>query len=263
MSAETAVFVEDLSTLTDLEGSYDRVYVGNEFCDKRMPAAEEVLAVYAYCEERGLPMTYVTPILTPTKTDEMRANLDALESVAADVELVVNDWGVYAMATDRGFADLVAGRVLSRQKRDPTVSHLQGETDVDLREDADAVSDRVLEHFQKSVLDAPYSRAHLEERGVGRVELDVLTQGVSDADVGLSASLYYPWTFVTVRRWCRESSSAPLCNEACSDRLTSLDNRPVMPELLYRKNNVVFTYTETVPEVPAVDRTVYLPEPIN
>lgn len=264
MSVESAVFVDDLSTLDDVDDDFDRLYFGNEFCDKRLPSSTDVLSAHEVAERRGMDFTYVTPILTPTKVDEVSSILDSLESIGADVELIFNDWGVFSMADDRDvFDSLIAGRVMSRQKRDPTVSHLTDGGTVNLRDEGRRVSETVLEHFRKSSINAPYSRSHLADRGIDRVELDVLTQGVYDEAIQFSASLYYPWNFVTVKRWCRESTTTPLCNEACDETMYSLDNRPVMPQMLYRMNNVVFMYNEEVPDVSYVDREVFVPEPIN
>ncbi|MFW5918973.1 MAG: hypothetical protein ACOCSP_02225 [archaeon] len=264
MSVESAVFVDDLSVLDELDDDFDRLYFGNEFCDKRLPEASEVRAARDEADRRGVDFSYVTPIVTPTKLEAVEEILTTLESIGADDELIFNDWGVYALADDLGaFDSLVAGRVLSRQKRDPTVTHLTDGGSVLVDEEGRRVSERVLEHFQKSSVNAPYSRSHLAERGIDRVELDVLSQGVYDEDISFSASLYYPWNFLTVKRWCRESTTTPLCNEACEETVYSLDNQPVMPETLYRKNNAVFVYNETVPDVSYVDREVFVPDPIN
>lgn len=264
-SVESAVFVDDVATVTDLDREFDRVYFGNEFCDKRLPSPDEVRAAYEYCRGRDLPMTLVTPIVTPTKTGEVRALFEELRDVAEEVEVVFNDWGVYRLADEFGaFEDLVAGRVLSQQKRDPVVSHLSDgpEGSVELSDD-EAVVDGVADHFKKSVVNVPYVREHLSKLGVDRVEMDVLTQGVYDEDIAFSGSIYYPWNYVAVRRWCQESTSAPLCDECCDSVVYTLDNRPVTPEPLYRQNNVVFTYNEAVPDVEYVDREVFVPEPIN
>ncbi|MFB6093660.1 MAG: hypothetical protein ABEJ77_01795 [Halanaeroarchaeum sp.] len=263
MSVESAIFVDDLETLDAVDRDVDRLYYGNEFCDKRLPDPDDVVAALDRADREGLSFTYVTPILTPTKVEALDAILDRLEAAGGADELVFNDWGAYAMTEGRSVGEPVAGRVLSRQKRDPTVEHLTGETDVPLRADGSAVAETTLEHFQKSVLNASYARDHFRRRGVDRVELDVLTQGIFDEDVDLGASLYHPWNYVTVKRWCHESTTAPLCNEACEDTVYTLDNRPVMPRKLYRHNNVVFCYTEDVPEVSSVDRSVFVPEPIN
>lgn len=264
MNVESAVFVDDLSTLDDTDDDFDRLYFGNEFCDKRLPSPNEVRTAYDAAEDRGMEFTYVTPIVTPTRLDAVHSILESLESMGATAELVFNDWGVYTMADDLGvFDSLVAGRVMSRQKRDPTVSHLTDGGTVDLSDEGKRVSETVLEHFQKSIINTPYARSHLAGRGIDRIELDVLAQGVYDEAIDFDASLYYPWNFVTVKRWCRESTAPPLCNEACDETVYSLDNQPVMPQMLYRKNNVVFMYNEEIPDVSYVDREVFVPEPVN
>lgn len=262
MSVESAVFTDKKSTLETLDDEYDRVYFGNEFCDKRLPGPEEVTEVYDYCTDIGVDMTLVTPIMTPTKTSEFEKILESVQPVAPDLELVFNDWGVYEMASELGgFEDLVAGRTLSGQKRGPAVSHLSGDSDVQLQDGGEPVTEGVTEHFKKSIVNVPYARDHLEELDVGRIELDILSHDMYEEDVEFSASIYYPWNYVTVKRWCEESKSAPLCNEDCDNVVYSLDNRPATPELLYRKNNVIFTYNEDVPELDYVDREVFIPDP--
>ncbi len=264
MSAESAVFVEHKATLDDLEDDYDRVYFGNEFCDKRLPRPREVRDVYDYCSANGLEMTFVTPIMTPTKTSEIADLLDELCPIASDLELVFNDWGVYQMADERGrFEDLIAGRIFSGQKRGPSISHLSGDSDVQLQDEGRSAGDEALDHFQKSTVNVPYARDHFAELGVDRVELDILTHGMYDEDIDFSASVYYPWNFVSVRRWCQESTSAPLCDRNCDENVYVLDNQPAMPEKLYRKNNVIFTYNDDVPDTDYLDRTVFMPDPVN
>ncbi|MFB6151806.1 MAG: hypothetical protein ABEJ40_08380 [Haloarculaceae archaeon] len=264
MSAESAVFVDDLATLRELDGEYDRVYFGNEFCDKRMPDPEAVTGVYEYCEDRGLATTLVTPIMTPTKESEMAALFEHVGSTGMDVELVFNDLGAYDLAEEVGAFDrMAAGRVLSGQKRGPAVDALSGDGGVELQEGGEPVTDQVNEHFEKSVVNVPYARDHFDEMGVDRVELDVLSHGMYDETIDFSASVYYPWTYVSVKRWCRESTSVPLCDENCPDVVQTLDNRPATPELLYRKNNVIFTYTDDVPDLNYVDREVFMPDPVN
>ncbi|MFB6085942.1 MAG: hypothetical protein ABEJ84_03920 [Halodesulfurarchaeum sp.] len=264
MSVETAVFTDDVSTLAALEEDYDRVYFGNEFCDKRLPDPEAVTDAYDYCTEQGLDMTLVSPIMTPMKTSAVESILEAVEPFTSDLELVFNDWGVYQLATEFGdFEDLVAGRTMSGQKRAPEVSHLTGDTDITLEDGGAVVTDGVREHFKKSIVNVPYARDHLEDLGVGRIELDVLSHDMYDEDVQFSTSIYYPWNFVTVKRWCQESTSAPLCDENCADVVFSLDNQPVTPERLYRMNNAIFTYNEDVPDLSYVDREVFIPDPVN
>jgi hypothetical protein len=264
MSVESAVFTDDIDTLETLDEEYDRVYFGNEFCDKRLPDPQEVTQVYDYCTDNGLDMTLVTPIMTPMKTSEIEDIFAAVEPVAGDLELVFNDWGVYEMATEfGGFEALVAGRTLSGQKRAPEVSHLSGETDIKLEDGGDVVTEGVNEHFKKSIVNVPFARDHLEELGVGRMEIDALSHDMFDEDIQFSTSIYYPWNFVTVKRWCQESTSAPLCDENCADVVYSLDNQPVTPERLYRMNNAIFTYNEDVPDLSYVDREVFMPDPVN
>lgn len=264
MSVESAVFVEHRATLEELDDDYDRVYFGNEFCDKRLPRPGAVRDVYDYCSANGLAMTLVTPIVTPTKTSEIAALFDELRPIAPDLELVFNDWGVYRMADERGiFEDLIAGRIFSGQKRGPSVSHLDGDSDVDLQAEGRSARDGALDHFRKSVVNVPYARDHLVELGVDRVELDVLAQGLYDEPIEFSTSIYYPWNFVSVRRWCQESTSAPVCDRNCDENLYVLDNRPAMPEKIYRKNNVIFTYNDDVPDADYLDRTVFMPDPVN
>jgi hypothetical protein len=190
---ERAVFVADLDRLPPPGEVADRLYLGSEFCAWRLPSEQELGAAVAAAASRRLRFSLVTPFL-----DEpgLLRVLDLVRALPPEpgVEIVVNDLGLLeALVADGTRRTLVAGRLLTRQRRGPGFQSF-GEATAAARE-----------ALRGSALDSPaFVELLLGTYGVRRFELDDLVQGVAVPELppGVSLSLYRPYLLVTATRNC-------------------------------------------------------------
>ena len=109
-------------------GSLDRLYVGSNFCSQyflRQPARLWREA-FALCRREDVPATLVVPVFSQKDLAAGKARLDELMRENADVidELTVNDVGMLARCHDRYGLPLNAGRLFSKEPRDPRYAEL-------------------------------------------------------------------------------------------------------------------------------------------
>ena len=190
---EQAVFIADLDLLPPPGERYDRLYLGSEFCHWRLPDPRELHRAQRESRERGMAFSLVTPFLTETG---LRRALALVLDLPADggTEVVVNDLGLLEAIAGAGWkGTLVAGRLLTRQRRGPGF------------QDPVGASPDALAALRGSALDSPAFVAWLGDAyGVRRFELDDLVQGVAIGSLpeGVHLSLYRPYLLVTATRNC-------------------------------------------------------------
>ncbi len=190
---ERAVFVPDLDRLPAPGEVCDRLYLGSEFCAWRMPGEQELRAALAVAKRSVMGFSLVTPFLDEPGLTRALSLVRALPDDPT-IEVIANDLGLIEALRAAGWrGSLVAGRLLSRQRRGPGFQSFG-----DIPPQASAA-------LRGSALDAPAFVELLRSGyGVKRFELDDLVQGVSvpalPADVSLS--LYRPYLLVTATRNC-------------------------------------------------------------
>jgi hypothetical protein len=219
---ERAVFVPDLDRLPPPGERYDRLYLGSEFCVRRLPQERELRAALAQAERRGMSFTLVTPFLDEPGLARTLDLVRSLPDVPA-IEVVANDLGLLEALREAGWkGTLVAGRLLTRQRRGPGFQSF-GDVPVD-----------AAEALRGSALDSPAFVALLADGyGVRRFELDDLVQGtaVPTLPQGIRLSLYRPWLLVTATRNCPwvfdgRSWDRDHCARPCRGRLLRLIPEP-------------------------------------
>ncbi|CAA7600316.1 Hypothetical protein DEACI_0969 [Acididesulfobacillus acetoxydans] len=172
---------------------FSRLYFGQEFCEKALPAAGELEEVLAAAHAAGLAFTLVTPYVTETALARSEELLERLVRLAPRAEVVVNDWGLLYLLS-RKFPTLVPvlGRLMNKILRDPRLSGYRlGKGEVSTP-------------FQMSYLAGPAMQTLLEEFKVRRIELDYPPQGLDPhlPDWGYRSSLYVPLAVITTGRIC-------------------------------------------------------------
>ena len=190
---ERAVFIPDLERLPPPGESYDRLYLGSEFCVWRLPGAREVHEAHAAAGRRGMGFSLVTPFLDEPGLTRTLALVRALPEDPA-VEVVANDLGLVESLRGAGWrGTLVAGRLLTRQRRGPGFQPFG------------SVPPEAAAALRGSALDSPaFVELLASAYGVKRFELDDLVQGVSVPDLPryVRLSLYRPYLLVTATRNC-------------------------------------------------------------
>jgi len=255
---QRAVYISKIETLSELSGSYDRLYFGTEFCEHLLPTVKALKRAQKEALDRDWQFTLVTPYVT----DAGLARLEKLLPLLSEGdEVVVNDWGVLDwLAADFPQLTALLGRLLTKQKRGPRIMNV-----------VDIVPPAMLSHFRRSNVDTPHLHNWLiKKMNVARFELDYPLQGIERrADV--PASLYTPWMYVSTTRLCltnhcenRTQSLRAIftCDHACQRHAFTLKH-PNMPATLHLAGNTIFVRRDDLPanmEELGIDRLVIMPE---
>ncbi len=259
---EQALYITRLDRLGAWEPDFSRLYFGQEFCERLLPSPQDLEQAVQFTLQRGLGFTFVTPYVTQSGLENVSRRLTELERMLPGAEVVFNDYGVWNVLRARHRSLVpVMGRLLNRMKRGPRLM---------------AVIDRLpattVEYFRNSALGVPHLREFIKSRGVMRVELDNLLQGMDLPLRELDTSLYYPWAFIATTRLCmtagcdRPDAAERLgifpCGHECRRYSFILENE-IMPVLLVRKGNTIFFQNDELPpDLPAsgISRIVLEPE---
>ncbi len=244
---EKALFVEDSSQLNQHRKPFSRIYFGTEFCERLLPSIKDFLAVKKFCEGADAKLSFVTPYLTDSG---LRRVLPLVRLLSASDELVLNDYGLLCAAEDTK-ARLVAGRLLNRQYRDPRI--------VSFRK---SVPKEFLRHLRQSHASSKQFQKFLLQRGIARIELDNLAQGIAtNLGSGMQASLYIPFVFVSTSRMCLTANCDKIsfhnmigvlpCSKECLRYQFVLKSR-LFSERLFLFGNTLFFKNDRLPKESAL-----------
>lgn len=220
---------------------FTRIYCGAEFCVNRLPSAPMAAAVAAMCGDSGLKFTLVLPPVYDTsfsRVDRMVAMM------RPGTEIVINDWAMLDTVVAAGCVP-VMGRALNRLVRDPRIG-------------AEGRTLEQLEFLQTSQAHVPMVRAFLKERGIVRVELDNVRQGLAPLpDDGIGASLYTPWALISVSRFCGPAYAAHCPGKPCFATRTFVEGVPMIAD-----GTCTFWFCAGMPrEMDGIDRLVHVTGP--
>ncbi|MEM2465273.1 MAG: hypothetical protein QXL85_06645 [Candidatus Bathyarchaeia archaeon] len=261
---EQAIYLTKVSQLKYLGTEFSRIYFGNEFCERLLPGLEDLEKVINFVFRMELEFTFLTPYVTNRGLKSLISLLDIIAQECPNSEVVFNDYGVLRVLLNT-YSSLkpVMGRLLNRMKRGPRLMNF-----------IEALPETTIKYFRSSSIDTPEFSNFLLSKGIRRIELDNLLQGI-DLNLrkfGISASLYVPYAYVTTTRICLaincdEHGKEDIvgifpCKRECQKYTFYLNNR-VMPVTLIRKGNTVFFKNEKIPsnlDSMGVDRIVYEPE---
>ncbi len=232
---ERAIFLTDAEGIPS--GDWSRLYYGAEFCPWRFPITDNLIKAIHTAHQAGLPITITTPVLNEAFLPRFKKQLeDILPLLDADDEILASDLGTIRMVR-RLSKDLsvVAGRVLSGQKRGPRI------LDLDLQ-------DAELDYFRQGRWYQTESRKFLEEQGVTRVELDNLLQGIAPLPEPLVGSLHLPYAMVTSSRNCpvRAPGEYGPCSGGCDEVFKLTTSQTTVP--LFQAGNTQFLQNQHLPE---------------
>lgn len=254
---ERAVFVADLDRLPPAPEPWDRLYLGSEFCVWRLPDERGLREALAAAAGRGAALSLVTPFLDEPGLERTLALAQGLPEVSA-TEIVANDLGLLEALRAAGWGGtLVAGRLLTRQRRGPGFQQY-----------GDPPPDAATA-LRSSALDSPaFVDLLVSTYGVRRFEIDDLVQGIGvpnlPADVRLS--LYRPYLLVTATRNCpwifdgRSWDRSRGCARPCRGQALRLDPVEVPGRPLLLGGCAQFLeHRSDAPPPPGVDRIIWQP----
>jgi hypothetical protein len=260
---ERALYLTGLdSPHRDLLADYDRLYYGAEFCEIKIPDPKETAAAIVLARQTGADFTLVTPYVTDRGLKALAEVFEILPKEAG-LEVIFNDYGALRLLKMiRPEIPAVLGRLLSNQKRGFGISSRSGDADEGL-----------VREWRHSGADTNVVREYLEAQGVVRIELDNIVQGIaSDLSLSpLSASLYYPYGYVTTTRYCPwafDGQTWPNLGGVCSRRCLQgiiEEKAEIFNRDLFLAGNAQFFRNDAVPSEAelagmGIDRVVFEPD---
>lgn len=240
--------------------SFHRLYFGQEFCERLIPTKSTLDKALAFAGEKSVNFTLLTPFVSEDWLAKWENILETLYSQKPESEVVINDLGIYHLIRERfpRFTK-VLGRLLTKQKRGPRILRMEGK-----------VPDQMIEHFRRFNADVPHLAKFYKELGFDRVELDNTLQGIR-RDSDTTASLYFPYIYVSTTRMCltnqsddrKESMRAIFpCKRECMNIHFTIEHNEI-PVPVTISGNTQFIRSEKLPPSPEglyIDRLVYEPE---
>ncbi|TDW06134.1 hypothetical protein B0G66_101569 [Bacillus badius] len=227
-----------------------RIIFGSEFCQHRLPTVRAVNKALDYCWKNGLEFSFATSYMHEEKFQELADILAVLNEQVKkhekNIEIIVNDWGVY-FYTKKRFPelDLVIGRLLNKSIRDPRVAHYYNESNA---------PEEGKEFFKKTGL---FSQSFRQFLGNGRVtgfEFDQLIQGnsLSEEEAEQTIGLHFPFGCTASGSACMvgfiDQNKAdkfrgdPECKQQCQRYVFELKNKRHldMRNRVFQKGNSAF-----------------------
>ena len=209
---ERALFT---NTLKKVNKEVNRIYFGNEFCENLIPSLVNLKNAYSFFSRLKKKFTLVTPYITNRGIKRLRPLLAFLDNQGAAAEVVFNDWGVFKLIKEH-FGNLtpVAGRLLSKQRRDPRMLKILQGTQVSTGKQLmdkktkiillpKPIPNTLCEHFQSSVVDTPFFQKFLIAEGIGRIEIDNLIWEMRfHQNKKIALSIYFPYGYISTTRAC-------------------------------------------------------------
>jgi hypothetical protein len=204
-------------------GSYQRLYIGDEFCERRLPTPALLAKAVGWAEANGRKITLVTPSLSDEGLQRLSELLDLLgDKKSEKFEVVINDFGGLSLLNSR-----YKGRFL------PVLGRLLMPKSLSMTSGVDVFRE-FLEFTRKW--------------GITGLEFNTLPFSESlqsqMAEYGLASHLYLPYRFMAVTRFCtcvngyalnyrdatREAKSGRArtphcCNRGCIDHFSVMTGK--------------------------------------
>ncbi len=243
-----------------------RIYFGAEFCQWRLPSPKTLSNALAAADKIGSPFTLLTPWVTDAGIKKLGKLFSVLRDEAPKSEVVINDMGALVLLCDE-FPELspVLGRVLIRQRRCPRVPGIINNLPPEGRE-----------IYMRAGAEDPVSAKLLRRYKIRRMELDYPLQGleIDLRETRLKASVYTPYAFVTLTRYCPASFDGRMwqafsrsgCRlKGCNKNILELNGpahpgRPASDTPLLMRGNAQFVVNPCLPAMlpDGIDRITYM-----
>ncbi|MBN2547420.1 MAG: hypothetical protein JXB50_16570 [Spirochaetes bacterium] len=234
----------------------ERIYFGNETCEWLIPGLDDVQKALKICQKEDYQFTFVTPFITQKGLKKLIPVLEFLNK-QENIEVVFNDYGMLHLIETQ-FTNLipVIGRLLIKMKRDPRFSKCRFSAASIQNLNINNIIDNQTAALQLNSIDNPVYQEFLKGKGVTRLGIDTLPQGInlkelyrnSKPNLKFPIDIYWPWTYVTCSRSCFIRDTAAhsryhvLTNEpcplSCKDFECILESDKEMQETIIRGNTV-------------------------
>ncbi|MDD5772277.1 MAG: hypothetical protein PHX78_02275 [bacterium] len=231
---EKAVYFSNVAFLNKIKikNNLSRIYFGDEFCPFHLPKKDELELVLDYVKKHKLQFTFVTSWLT----DEVFEKVEKLIKILPEnSEVVINDYSLLSLDRNKYKFVPILGRLLNGQIRGLRLDYEK------------RTSKNILEHSRGSQPQTGLLADFYKERGINRIELDNLPQGIKTnfKNMDFHGSLYYPYGYITVTRFCPYVViknrfgiifSIKRCNKACQQFGLTIENKEVDKKIFVKGN---------------------------
>lgn len=244
---ELAKQIYKISEIDCLEGKYQRIYYGNQFCSHLIPNKEQIKKVYSGCKDKKIELTLVLPYIIEENFSQLIHILDYMYENKMKCELVINDWGLmeYLKNNFENYFQMVLGNLLNKCKKSPAIDNIYHHLNV-----------RQQEVLSSSSASSTIFIDLLKRYGIYRVEFENLMQGndIKD-DFPLEKTLHYPYVFVSTARKCitelviqdKDYFDIVHCDHSCSNTKLYLKNNVWNKDMIL-KGNTYFYENKQFPE---------------
>ena len=179
---------------------FSRVYVGDEFCENRLPDITELVKIRRFCEEHHLGLTLLTPPLTDLGIEKCRPLFEYISENLPIAEVVANDMGVL-LFLKKYFPrlSLSMGRLMNKGFKDPRLQ---------VGDKTAFLSEEVHQLLNEGTFDQQNVINMALKLSVNRMERDLLpyAEQMEGRCRQISQSVYFPFGYVTTGRVCWISS---------------------------------------------------------
>jgi hypothetical protein len=237
--------------IEDIMSQPDRIYIGDEFCPKRLPDVKSLKNQLKAADQKGLPVTFLTPVLTDGGIKAWGKLFDTFHQWDRAAEVVVNDLGVllYLKQTFPGFS-LSMGRLFNKGFKDPRLY----KKNITPAAAATCFNDCSFQHANM--------RGLAKSLGIQRFEQDLFPHADPDPDAlamngsDLDVSVYFPFGYVTTGRACMTAGMngradakfnfSAGCHTPCTTHRFKLSHPGNGPDLLQNGNTIFYPYTASM-----------------
>lgn len=254
---EKAVHITCLKNLKYFQkGEYQRVYWGIEFCQNLIPTSIDTEEILRFIRKNSLEFSFVTPFVTEYGLKRLRRIFYRLTKKGVNCEIIVNDWGVLeCLHTEfKGLFELVFGRLLVRQHRDPAMRRVL-EKQLPFATKAKDGKIRIIVHkppnqrFQNGIKTSYVCsilfQKFISKFNIKRIELNNLIQGLNLDGIKFKKSIYSPFVNISTTRFCpmetryQKIHRINTCKKECQKYYDILRNRAI-PKIIYKRGNTTF-----------------------
>lgn len=237
--------------IEDIVSQPDRIYIGDEFCPKRLPDVKDLKNMLKAADQKGLPVTLLTPVLTDGGITACGKLFETFHQWDHAAEVVVNDLGVllYLKQTFPGFS-LSMGRLFNKGFKDPRLD----KKNITPAAAAACLNDCSFQHANMKGLAKSLGIQRFEQDLFPHADLDpdALAMNGSDFDV----SVYFPFGYVTTGRACitagmngqpgAKFNFSAGCHAPCTTHRFKLSHPGSGPALLQNGNTIFYPYTASM-----------------
>jgi len=238
---ECAFFLRNNSLPVDFNRQFEHLYLGDEFCERRLPSILDLENLLNRKEYRNLKFTLVTPYLTDAGIEKLSQLLRFIVSEEFILQgMVINDWGTLMLLREHHCKFQIAlGRILvSRYLKEEHGEGLQGLRDQNsIRKPYFNFPDPVIDSFKRENISAlEFNSYH-----------HLLLTRQQLMNHGFKVHTYYPFIYLTTSRYCSANEefsayfrkSIQSCDKSC-DKLTAQISNSKYSHSIFINGNAFF-----------------------